>query len=301
MKILIKESQFDNILSESKSHISQLCSHFGDKSKFCERVESVLKGRKKNIFNKAQDFFNKIIKDSGYFDVVTLEPGNPLYDERLSELIEFKSLLEEHYACPEIVSAVDKDIKSLPQKGLRMNIDENNEYSIINRLNSHYTAQAYLITKMIIDSLDNEGFDTSRLVNPTDEEILKMIDHVLQQDYVSEVAQNLSDLLRNNEHFRKDLIGTIERSRDLGNQVENDVFQRLRRKYGDRNVFKFSNDFGFVDYFGVDGLVVVNDIAYPIQISTSLKTPRLFKYHSENCKTRGYFKSGDKVIMYEPV
>ena len=54
MKIVINEGQFESIISESKSHISQLCSHFNDKSKFCESVESVLKGRKKSIFNKSK-------------------------------------------------------------------------------------------------------------------------------------------------------------------------------------------------------------------------------------------------------
>jgi hypothetical protein len=301
MKIVINEGQFESIISESKSHISQLCSHFNDKSKFCESVESVLKGRKKSIFNKSQEFFNKVIKDSGYFDVVTLEPGNRLYDERLSELIKFKDILEQYKACPDIVNAVKKDIEILPKKGLKMNIDENNDYSIINRLNSHYTAQAYLLTKMIIDSLENEGFDTTRLINPSNEDVIKMIDHVLLENYVVEVSENLSELLRNNEHFRKDLIGTLERSRELGNSVENEVFSKLRITYGDENVFEFSGDFGFVDHFGVDGVVIINGVLHPIQISTSMKTPKLFKYDSENCKTRGYFKSGNKIIMYEPI
>jgi hypothetical protein len=301
MKIVINEGQFESIISESKSHISQLCTHFNDKSKFCESVESVLKGRKKSIFNKSQEFFNKVIKDSGYFDVVTLEPGNRLYDERLSELVKFKDVLEQYKACPDIVNAVKKDIEILPKKGLKMNIDENNDYSIINRLNSHYTAQAYLLTKMIIDSLENEGFDTTRLINPSNEDVIKMIDHVLLEDYVVEVSENLSELLRNNEHFRKDLIGTLERSRELGNSVENEVFSKLRSTYGDENVFEFSGDFGFVDHFGVDGVVIINGVLHPIQISTSMKTPKLFKYDSENCKTRGYFKSGNKIIMYEPI
>jgi len=301
MKIVINEGQFESIISESKSHISQLCSHFNDKSKFCESVESVLKGRKKSIFNKSQEFFNKVIKDSGYFDVVTLEPGNRLYDERLSELIKFKDILEQYKSCPEIVNAVKKDIEILPKKGLKMNIDENNDYSIINRLNSHYTAQAYLLTKMIIDSLENEGFDTTRLINPSNEDVIKMIDHVLLEDYVVEVSENLSELLKNNEHFRKDLIGTLERSRELGNSVEDEVFSKLRGTYGDENVFEFSGDFGFVDHFGVDGVVIINGVLHPIQISTSMKTPKLFKYDSENCKTRGYFKSGNKIIMYEPI
>jgi hypothetical protein len=233
--------------------------------------------------------------------VVTLEPGNRLYDERLSELIKFKDILEQYKSCPEIVNAVKKDIEILPKKGLKMNIDENNDYSIINRLNSHYTAQAYLLTKMIIDSLENEGFDTTRLINPSNEDVIKMIDHVLLENYVVEVSENLSELLRNNEHFRKDLIGTLERSRELGNSVEDEVFSKLRGTYGDENVFEFSGDFGFVDHFGVDGVVIINGVLHPIQISTSMKTPKLFKYDSENCKTRGYFKSGNKIIMYEPI
>ena len=64
----------------------------------------------------------------------------------------------------------------------------------------------------------------------------------------------------------------------------------------------FSGDYGFVDYFGVDGVVVINDIAHPIQISSSTKSnPKIFRYASEHCKPLGYSNERGKMFRYEPL
>ena len=301
MKIVINEGQFESIISESKTHISQLCSHYKDKSKFCETLETVIKKNLKDLRNASAKFFESVIKNPNYFNVITLGPGNHLYEERLLELIKFKRVLEKYKSCPVIIESISNDIKTLPKKGLKMNIDDNNEYSIINRLNTHYTAQAYLLTQLIIDDLQNKSEDLSKLNDLNRDEVAIILDKVLSKNYSDEVAKSLSELINTNEHFKKDLLGTLQRSRDLGNSFEDTVFQKLREKYGDDNVVVFSGDFGFVDYFGVDGVVIINGVLHPVQISTSMKTPKLFKYDSENCKTRGYYKSGNKIIMYEPI
>ena len=50
----------------------------------------------------------------------------------------------------DLLSKLEKDIEILPTKGLQMVVDEDNKYSLLNRLDTHYTAKAYLLTKIIL-------------------------------------------------------------------------------------------------------------------------------------------------------
>jgi len=199
------------------------------------------------------------------------------------------------------VDEIDIELKTLPNKGLKMNVGDNNEYDILNRLNTHFSGQAFLLTRMILDSFDEVGLKEQNLSILDDDKVIELISYVLQDENVEEVATNLKRLLDTNEHFRNDLLGTIKYSKENGAKVENTIFNILRQKYGDNNVYSFSNNYGFVDDYGADGVVVFGGMAHPVQISTLPKTPepKIFKHTSQSCKPIGYFKgSKDQTITY---
>ena len=302
MKILINENQFLSIVSEGKSHTGELCSHFGVNSVFCQRISTFIKNNKGNSRRKSKDFFKDVLQNSGKFKTVDLNPGNEEYNKRESELEKFRNLLVANNSCSNIVDEIDEELRTLPNKGLKMNVGENNEYDILNRLDTHYSGQAFLLTRMILDSLDEVGLKEQNLSSLDDNKIVELISFVLQDENVEEVATNLKRLLDTNEHFRNDLFGTISYSKEKGAKVENSIFDILRKKYGDDNVYSFSNDYGFVDNYGVDGVVVFGGMAHPVQISTLPKTPepKIFYYTSQSCKPIGYFKgkNEDETITY---
>ena len=311
MEILITERQLKIINEQtSKTKNVNLCSKFGSNSSFCSKIESAVRdfktGGKDNIYNKSANFFNKVVSNNQYFNTVVLSPGEQDYDERISELVKFKKLLEDHNACPDMVSEVSKDLEKLPTKGLVMVVDDEQKYSLLNRLDTHYSAKGYLLTHLILSELsdfwdETEGEKTN-LNDIPESKIRELLNFVMVDEHVDSVSEYLSDLLKNNEEFRKDFIGSIEYSRNTGNKVEDDVFNALRSKYGEENVVVFSGDYGFVDYFGVDGVVVINDIAHPIQISSSAKSnPKIFRYASEHCKPLGYSNERGKMFRYEPL
>lgn len=301
MKYLIKESQFIGLIKESKFKTKDLCKTFGSNSGFCTRVESLIKeskkgGRNENLALLSAIFFKKVISDSNYFSTAVLEPGVPAYQERLDQLINFKEILEEQEVCPEIIGEVEKDIENLPNKKLKMTVTDDNQYSLLNRLDTHYTAKAYLLTHLMINAEDQ-----TELNRKNETELRDTLKSFLKdQSNVDLVAGYLSRLLNEDESFRKYFMGSLEYSRNEGNKVESVVFDHLRKKYGEENVFEFSGDFGFVDHFGVDGVVVINGFAHPVQISSQVKIPKIFKYNSERCKPIGFYKSGSKIFKYEP-
>jgi hypothetical protein len=134
-----------------------------------------------------------------------------------------------------------------------------------------------------------------------DEKLRSELRLAMSIDNVNSIAEELKNLLDTNKEFSNYFYNSLKYSREQGNKVESSVFNALRNKYGEDNVFEFSGDFGFVDYFGVDGIVVINGFAHPVQISSSVKTPEIFKYSNSNCKPIGFYVSGKKIIRYEPV
>jgi chemotaxis methyl-accepting protein methylase len=309
MEILITKEQLKVINEQALKKIN-LCSKFGSNTSFCNKIESAVKdfktGGKDNIYNKSANFFNKVVSNNQYFDTVVLSPGGQDYEERVAELVKFKKILEDHNSCPNMVEEVTKDLENLKTKGLVMVVDDEQKYSLLNRLDTHYSAKGYLLTHLILSELsdfwEETNGKTTNLNEIPDTKIRELLNFVMTDEHVDSVSEYLSDLLKNNEEFRKDFIGSIEYSRETGNKVENEVFDALRQKYGEENVVVFSGDYGFVDYFGVDGVVVINDVAHPIQISSTAKSnPKIFRYASEYCKPLGYSNERGKIFRYEPV
>ena len=309
MKIIITESQL-NTLNESTRKKQDLCATFSNGHFFCHKIEKMLKpgglGSKKNLITLSKNFFDRVVKNPKYFNVVILTPENEKYQERMKVLEEFIDILKKYKSCPEIVSDLNKEIQVLPKKGLQMVVDDKNQYSLLNRLDTHYSAKSYLLTKIILDNnlesfLEEKGEEKINLNNLSDDKIIDLITtHVFDDLYVDDVSEYLKNLLDNDEIFRNYLFGALEYSREVGNEIEQDFFNRLRNKYGENKVFEFSGDFGFVDDFGVDGVVIINDIAHPIQISSQKKAnPKVFSYSSQYCKPLGYYKQGNNLMTYE--
>jgi len=299
MKILISESQFKRALHEAKFKPEDLCNSFGEHSKFCNKIQTLIQdwqkgGRENNLKKISVEFFKKVLQ-SGVFSTIDLQPGVPEYDERYGQLQRFRDILDEYGVCQDIIDEVDGDMEKLPSKGLKMVVDGENRYSLINRLDSHYSAKAFLLTHRMIEHLDMEWKDID------DETLRSELRLAMSIDNVSSIAEELKNLLDTNIGFSKYFYDSLKYSREQGNKVESSVFNALRNKYGEDNVFEFSGDFGFVDYFGVDGIVVINGFAHPVQISSSVKTPEIFKYSSSNCRPIGFYVSGKKIIRYEPI
>jgi hypothetical protein len=310
MNILITETQFNSI-NESTTKNQNLCTTFGRYSDFCKKIEKNIKdsrtgGREGNLVNLSSKFFNDVVRNPKFFKTITLTPGNPEFDNRMESLLKLQLILSNFNSCPEIQNKLKNDIEVLPKKGLQMVVDEDNKYSLLNRLDTHWSAKAYLLTKIILDELqgyeNEENIEKIDLNNISDEKIREIIKYVIDNDNIDEVSEYLFDLLNENKEFREYFMGSLKYSRDVGNKVEQDVFNSLREKYGKRNVIEFSGDFGFVDYFGIDGIVIKDEVAHPIQISTSIKSnPKIFKYASERCRPLGFYKNNNIITKYTPI
>lgn len=301
MNILITESQFNRI-NESTSKKPDLCLKTESYTSFCKKIEKIINGRKGNLSTISSNFFDEVVRNPNFFETITLKPGVDAFDSRLENLKELQTILSNNKSCPEIQSRLQNDIEILPTKGLTMVVDETNQYSLLNRLNSHYTAKSYLLTNLILDSVDKSEGEKIELNDISEDKIIELLKYVMNGNNIDIVSESLFDLLENNKDFREDFMGSLQYSRETGNKIEQEVFNILREKYGEKNVIEFSEDFGFIDYFGIDGILIDGGSANPIQISSSVKTnPKIFEFSSESCTPMGFYKTGNKTIKYTPI
>jgi hypothetical protein len=314
MKVILSENQLKGVILEAMFKPKDLCDSFGQYSRFCTKVSDALKdgrtgGKEGNMIKISKEFFTDVLKKTDFFKKIVLKPDVTEYEERLEELKKFRDILKNHNSCARIVSDVEKDIDILPTKGLIMNIDDDEKYSLLNRLDTHYSAKGFLLTKKILDVFEktkqNSEHEDLDLNKANDLEIRELLKNSMRNENVNSIASYFSNLLNSDEQFKLFLFKALEYSRESGNAVEKTVFNKLRSIYGDNNVFEFSQDFGFVDYFGADGVIVIDEVAHPIQISTNKKYPKIFQYvepktkNYNGCRPIGYYKEGKEVVKYE--
>ena len=273
-----------------------MCSEFpkdSENRKFCKEVESSLKKTQSNLSKFSTKFFYDVIRKPP-FRVLKLESDNPEHIKRLSQLVEIDKLLEEYNACSKLRSDVKKEIEKLKEKGLSMVVQEDGSYSFINKLDSHYSAKAYILTKLFSEK-------KLEFVKETDEDgnlkfnLGSLISFFKAPGNDAFVAKYIAELFRNEREFDERLTQGMLKTAEEGTKIENSVKTHLRNK--GYEVFDFSADFGYVDYLGIDGVVIINGEAKPYQISKSSKSKKIFNYGDTDCEVLHYTVEGKRIMV----
>jgi hypothetical protein len=147
------------------------------------------------------------------------------------------------------------------------------EYSILNRIDTHYSVQAYILTLIAKDLNFNllDTYDAKQIMEEVDSFILSEPNRI--KDKLNSLIENESESMVNSLLYSSIKGGRIELSAIKS-------FEKLGFK-----VYNFANDFGFVDYFGVDILVEKDGKIHPVQISTQRKfNPEITKYNDSDCE-----------------
>ena len=255
------------------------CDSIGEGSEFCKKLSNILKsgrgGKGAKLFKrKSYDTFTKL-RDEGFgkgMEVQTLEPGNPLFDARIDELKQFFGLLTKYNACSKMRNDIKNDIMNVKKKQLKMITDEG-EYSILNRLDTHYSGQAYILTLLAKD-LDFYLIDTY-----DNDQIIEEVDlFILSKPH--RIKDKINTLM---DDERGSVEDTLSYSKIKGGRVELGAVNAFK-KLG-YTVYNFATDFGFVDHFGVDMLVEKDGEIHPVQVSSQRKfSPEIAKYNDSDCE-----------------
>jgi len=299
---LLKESLLLEVEKKSDP-----CEILGEGKQFCKNLKKILdkgtggKGAEK-LKKQAISVFQKL-RNGDYISMgekIVLEPGNKFYDDRIQDMIVLKDVLTKNNSCSAIVSAVESDMKKLENKGMTMRVDDQQKYSLFNRLNTHSTNQAYIITRLAQEINKKKSFKFYRMDTFDNNQIIEEVMDLLMEPSTMNQLDELIGRLMNDETSQKAVMDAFNFSRSKGYEIEDEGWNALKKAGFD--VFPFSDDFGFIDYFGIDMVAVKDNVAYPVQVSSQMKmNPKIFNYEAPDCKVFALYKSGNKFVKYSPM
>lgn len=296
----------NQVLTESISK-SNPCDSFSLGKQFCNKISKILdKGQggknAKVLKQKAVEIFQEI-RQGDYTSMgekVELKPGNPQFDERVNKLKKLMYILWENDSCSNIVERVQKDIDNVSTKGLKMIVDDDQAYSLLNRINTHHSVQAFVLTHLALMENKHTSHKFYKMDQLSEQEIIdEMLELLSDPSSIEMIDKKISELL-NDPDNQSAIMQSIDYSRTAGEKIEQGAINVLKEM--GYKVIPFSGDFGFVDYFGIDFIAIDENGAYPVQASSSIKyNPKIFEFRAPDCKCFALFKSKDGYVKYEPL
>jgi hypothetical protein len=209
-------------------------------------------------------------------------------------------ILKKHNSCSAIVTAVEQDMKKLATKGLTMLVDDEQKYSLFNRINTHSTNQSYIITLLALEENKKKDFKFYKIDTFDNRQIIEEVTELLNDPSTMSRLDTLISNLINNPDTQQQILDAFNYSRNVGYAVEDAGYNAL--KSIGYEVYPFSDDFGFIDYFGIDMIAVDDKGAHPVQVSSKMKSnPKIFDWEAPDCKVFALAKSGDKFLKYSPL
>lgn len=300
MKVKLTESQINKIIEESKLSSHNPCDSLSEGKKFCNTLSKILKGRSK-LKTKAIEVFTKIKVDGDVFGTtINLDAGEPHYKERRKQLLSFYKLLNNYNSCSKMRDSVRADLESnLIDKNLKMVVNDDDEYSLFNRIDTHYSVQSYIITLIAQDINKNEDFKFFNMDTFDRGQVIEEVsDYILNDDSFNIIKSKLSEILDDEDKSGK-IVTSLTYSKERGDEIELEVKNSLESE--GYEVIDFGKDFGFVDYFGVDLVAIKDGQLYPIQASSNRKfTPKFYKYADKDCKCRSIYKVNGQFRVESP-
>ena len=168
-----------------------------------------------------------------------------------------------------------------------MIVDDDENYSVLNRIDTQYTTRSYILTKILLDEISELEKDLD-LDTLNSQEIIDEVSGILSfnrdtelfdGDTLDYLDREIKKLLDSDSETRNIIINDLENVRSVGNQVELKAKEALEGAH--YKVINFSNDFGFVDHFGIDMVAIKDGVLRPVQVSSRQKTsPKLFEYQA---------------------
>jgi hypothetical protein len=299
---LLKESLLLEVEKKSDP-----CENLGEGKQFCKNLKNILdkgtggKGSQK-LKKQAISVFQEL-RNGDYIsmgDKIVLEPGNKFYEDRIQDMRTLKEVLQNNNSCSAIVSAVDQDMKKLESKGMTMRVDDQQKYSLFNRVNTHSTNQAFILSKLAQEVNKKKSYKFYQMDTFDNNQIIEEVLDLLMDPSTMKDLDDLIGRLMNDENSQKAVMDAFNFSRNKGYEIENEGWNTLTKSGFD--VFPFSDDFGFIDYFGIDMVAVKDGVAYPVQVSSQMKmNPKIFNYEAPDCKVFALYKSGNKFVKYSPM
>ncbi len=257
--------------------------------RFCHSIETHLK-RSRSLLNFTTRKISEYAKEylSEYEEGVRAmkyEKTVDFFKSRQSMVNEAMNMFK---YCDGIIKYIEHNMSRFIKE--HVIIDSDGEWSYLNKLNTNYSALAYLITKLRFDK-DNM-LDTNTIVRKFfnyDEKtgISPFI------DFINTIKPNVET---ESNKIMKQMSETIKATTDYGNMAEEDVKNLLLDEYVGSEIYDFTGNYSFIDMMGIDVAIKKDGKWIPIQIKSNPKTCVGLK-NVDGCENWCVSLSGKKLII----
>lgn len=300
MEIVISEQQ---ILMLENNHEAWGCNLFPKDSEdreWCKTAQSKIDwSRTKQIETQIARIAESLRTDAEieFRDKVKFySEEDPFFSENIENLNKLKEYLS--LTCDKAEESINNLLKNLEEKFLF--VEKQGEkfiYSQLTKLNSNYSALAFLLTEyrrrkklqgQTFDDVFNEYFMKSTGLGES-----PFFNLIISNFSKKEEAVNLIN----------GVIQTIRNTERIGRESEEQAYKILADHFGEENVVIFSGDYSWADFLGADMIVHEDTLGWgwvPVQVKTRLHNCKPNKRFCKNiCMGKKRFSDEWGIKLYD--
>lgn len=212
--------------------------------RWCKFAENKLMRNTKKVKQAMDEYIKNYLSTyTTGIRAVKYDKENEFFSERremvVDALTKFKS------SCPKLRKyVIDRMVKFTEQYVIW---NEEKQYDLLNKLNTNYTAAAYMMTSEL-----PEHYKT----NVSFENALEYFFNRTNEDGVTPFEQFMGRIEGENKKEIRDRINqTIAQKTKEGSLIEDKFYEYISEQIGSENVVMYSGDYSFMDMIGIDMLV----------------------------------------------
>lgn len=263
----------------------------GNAKRFCKSIEGELRGNKKYLDTSINALKNY---SSNYLSNYKEGIRSIKFDETLKFFKErdfmVKTALEKFKDCGEIINLIKDSIEKFINDYVI--VDDRGEYSFLNKLNTNYSAIAYMITVSNYDIYYDKTTDViiNHFFNSSDKD-----GNAPFMKYLERYLIKPGDTFEN-------ILNTIKSTTEIGTNTESKAKEYLKKECPKNNLIDFTGDYSFIDMIGIDFAIEIKKDAWiPIQVKTNERDCHPLK-GVKSCENWCMYKNGKKfvIVKYNP-
>lgn len=272
MRIILSEQQILMLESNYEAWGCYLFDAKSEKREWCENAQSKIQYKKSKV-QKQIDKVGKHLKEDSELPynekVKYYTSGDTFFHENLANLNLSEKLILP--TCDKAKDTFDNFKSNLAKKFLFVdNQNDKYTYNQLTKLNTNYTALAYLLTDFRSrKALVGESFDqifTKYFETPSNSlNESPFFNLIIEYFSGREEAVNIMN----------GVLKTIKGTGDIGTESELSALTILSEHFGEENIIVFSGDFSWPDFLGIDMLIHEQDLGWgwvPVQVKTKISS-----------------------------
>jgi hypothetical protein len=264
IKSVIKEyTQEKNVhlIKEHPSLAKKLvgCDFFGVSTfnyKWCKFAENKLSKSRKKAYEAIENYIKEYLSsyETG-IRAVKYDKNLKFFSDRRNLVIDFLEKTKD--TCPKLRKYVVDQMVKFTDRYVIWN--EENQYDLLSKLNTNYSAIAYILTTELPDEYKTATSYEDAVTYFFNESNREGVTPF--EKFMGKIGQE------NQKEIRDRIYQTIQYTTDMGNEIEEKFNKYISEQIGSGNSVLYSGDYSFMDMIGIDMMIKnPQDVWIPIQV-----------------------------------